>query len=158
MFSSIRKDEVKRLLVKLSQNSARDFKRVEMKSMLSELTFNIIMRMVAGKRYYGDEVSDEEEARRFRELMKEVVASGGASNPGDFLPILNWIGSDGFESRIKRLGKRTDDFMQGLVDEHRNRKEGRNTMIDHLLTLQQSQPEYYTDQIIKGFILVSAPN
>ncbi|KAF3964792.1 hypothetical protein CMV_010955 [Castanea mollissima] len=27
-------------------------------------------------------------------------------------------------------------------------------MIDHLLSLQESQPEYYTDQIIKGLILV----
>ncbi|KAH7520264.1 hypothetical protein FEM48_Zijuj08G0125600 [Ziziphus jujuba var. spinosa] len=155
MFLGIRKDEVKRLLLKLSQNSVQNFKRVEMKSLLSELTFNIIMRMVSGKRYYGDEVSDEEEARQFREIMKEITATGGTSNPGDFLPFLNWIGTaNGLESRVKRLAKRTDEFLQGLIDEHRNRKESRNTMIDHLLSLQQSQPEYYTDQIIKGFILI----
>uniref|UniRef100_A0A6P3YSE0 cytochrome P450 81E8-like n=1 Tax=Ziziphus jujuba TaxID=326968 RepID=A0A6P3YSE0_ZIZJJ len=154
MFLSIRKDEVKRLLFKLSQNSVQDFKRVEMKSMLLELTFNIIMRMVAGKRYYGDEVSDEEEARQFRELMKEIFETGGVSNPGDFLPILNWLGIDGFERSTKRLAKRSDQFLQGLIDEHRNSKESRNTMIDHLLSLQQSQPEYYTDKIIKGLMLV----
>jgi hypothetical protein len=28
-------------------------------------------------------------------------------------------------------------------------------MIHHLLSLQESEPEYYTDQIIKGHILVS---
>ncbi|WRX15096.1 Cytochrome P450 - like 10 [Theobroma cacao] len=28
-----------------------------------------------------------------------------------------------------------------------------NTMIDHLLSLQESQPNYYTDQIIEGLIL-----
>lgn len=28
-------------------------------------------------------------------------------------------------------------------------------MIDHLLTLQESEPESYTDQIIKGIILVN---
>ncbi|KAI6695171.1 hypothetical protein NL676_022881 [Syzygium grande] len=32
--------------------------------------------------------------------------------------------------------------------------ESKNTMLDHLLSLQESQPEYYTDQIIKGLILV----
>ncbi|KAH7520263.1 hypothetical protein FEM48_Zijuj08G0125500 [Ziziphus jujuba var. spinosa] len=157
MFLSIRKDEVKRLLFKLSQNSVQDFKRVEMKSMLLELTFNIIMRMVAGKRYYGDEVSDEEEARQFRELMKEIFETGGVSNPGDFLPILNWLGIDGFERSTKRLAKRSDQFLQGLIDEHRNSKESRNTMIDHLLSLQQSQPEYYTDKIIKGLMLYPRP-
>ncbi|PON49941.1 Cytochrome P450, E-class, group I [Parasponia andersonii] len=114
------------------------------------------MRMVAGKRYYGDDVTDVEEARQFREIMKEVFAHGGAGNPGDFLPILNWI--DGFEKRLQRLAGKTDSFLQGLIEEHRAKAkkhdEPRNTMIDHLLSLQESQPDYYTDQIIKGFVLV----
>lgn len=35
-----------------------------------------------------------------------------------------------------------------------NRKKDRNTMINHLLTLQEAQSEYYTDDTIKGLILV----
>ncbi|MBA0757400.1 hypothetical protein Gotri_020502 [Gossypium trilobum] len=50
---SVRKDEVQRLLVRLSRDSRRGFAKVELKSMLNDLTFNNIMRMVAGKRYYG---------------------------------------------------------------------------------------------------------
>ncbi|CAK9315612.1 unnamed protein product [Citrullus colocynthis] len=65
----IRKDEILRLLVKLHSES---FTKVELRSMFSELSFNIVMRIVAGKRYYGEEVSDEAEAREFRELMEEV--------------------------------------------------------------------------------------
>ncbi|CAB4284166.1 unnamed protein product [Prunus armeniaca] len=62
-FSNIRKDEVKHLLLKLSQKH----------------------------RYYGYDVSvDKEEVRQFREIMKEVFAHGGAVNPADFLPVLNW--------------------------------------------------------------------
>ncbi|KAL5556899.1 hypothetical protein UlMin_039135 [Ulmus minor] len=112
--------------------------------------------MAAGKRYYGDEVSDEEEARLFREIMKEVFSYGGAANPGDFLPILYWIGSNSYEKKVKKLAGKTDAFLEGLIAEHRRkRSEGpANTMIDHLLSLQESQPEYYTDHIIKGFILV----
>lgn len=124
--------------------------------MFSELTFNNIMMMVAGKRYYGNDASvDKEEARQFRRIMKEALAHSGAANPADFLPILNWVGSDAYEKRVMRLAKMTDAFLQGLINEHRNKK-GRNTstMIDHLLSLQESQPEYYTDQIIKGLILV----
>ena len=47
-------------------------------------------------------------------------------------------------------------FLQGLIDKQRGKDEEENTMIDHMLSLQKSQPEYYTDQIIKGLILVSA--
>lgn len=154
MFTSIRRDEVKHLLRKLSRNSSQDFAKVELKSLFSELTFNIIMRMVAGKRYYGygEAVKGEKEARQFREIMKEIVAIAGESNPGQFLPMLRWIDYGGLEKRMMGLSKRMDEFMQGLIDEKRG-KEG-NTMIDHLLSLQRSQPEYYTDQIIKGLLRV----
>jgi hypothetical protein len=38
--------------------------------------------------------------------------------------------------------------LQGLIDEHRREKD-RNTMINRLLTLQEAQSEYYTDDILK---------
>ncbi|KAF8017347.1 hypothetical protein BT93_H2515 [Corymbia citriodora subsp. variegata] len=124
--------------------------------MLSELTFNIIVRMVAGKRYYGEDVSD--------------VVPGDAEGDcdvrrgfksGDFLGILSRV-FRGFEKRVLRLSKRTDEFLQNLIEEHRgsdkNRGcsglESKNTKVDHLLSLQESQPKYYTDQIIKGIMLV----
>jgi len=112
--------------------------------------------MVSGKRYYGEDcdVSDLEEARQFREIIKELVILGGANNPGDFLALLRLFDFDDLEKKLKRIAYRCDTFLQGLIDEHRNRKESANTMIDHLLTQQQSQPEYYTDEIIKGLALV----
>ena len=107
--------------------------------------------MVAGKRYYGygKDVKDEEEARQFRQIMKEAFSYGGASNPTEFVPILRWMDYGILEKRLKNLSKRTDAFLQGLIDEHRRKEEEGNTMIDHMLSLQKSQPEYYTDQIIR---------
>uniref|UniRef100_A0A2N9HSY0 Cytochrome P450 n=1 Tax=Fagus sylvatica TaxID=28930 RepID=A0A2N9HSY0_FAGSY len=154
MFLGIRRDEVKHLLWKLSRNSCQGFAKVELKSMFSELTFNIIMRMVAGKRYYGEDVKYEEEARKFRGLVKEIVALGGVSNPGEFVPVLRWIDRGGLEKKVMGVSKRMDTFLQGLIDEKRSKDEEGNTMIDHMLSLQKSQPEYYTDQIIKGLILL----
>ncbi|GMN34497.1 hypothetical protein TIFTF001_004713 [Ficus carica] len=159
MFEGIRRDEVKRLLRRISRcfSLRAGSGKVELKSMFHDLTFNIIMRMVAGKRYYGDDVADEAEAGKFREIMEEVFENAGAANPADFLPILNWI-PEGFEKRVTRLAKKTDEFLQRLINEHRSRKESKNTMIVRLLSLQELQPEYYTDQIIKGFVLVSSKN
>ncbi|XP_050245087.1 (+)-piperitol/(+)-sesamin synthase CYP81Q2-like [Quercus robur] len=113
------------------------------------------MRMVAGKRYYGEDVKDVEEAREFRELVSEIIKMFGASNPGEFVAVLRWIDYGGLEKKLKGFAKRTDVFMQGLIDETRNKdEEGEKTMINHLLSLQKSQLEYYTDQIIKRLMLV----
>ncbi|XVF71423.1 hypothetical protein PTKIN_Ptkin12aG0036100 [Pterospermum kingtungense] len=70
--------------------------------------------------------------------------------------MLNWFGQ-GFEKKMtcfcKGCGQRIDLFLQELVDERKsNRQE--NTMIDHLLSLHESEPQYYTDEIIKGLMLV----
>lgn len=148
-----------KLVLNLTRGS-NEFEKVEMKSKLSEMTFNTIMRMISGKRYYGEDcdVSDVEEARRFRELIKELISFGGSSNPAEFVGILRLFDFGNLEKRLKGIGRRNDAFLQGLVDEHRNRKQSGNTMIDHLLKLQESQPEYYTDQIIKGIVLVSTSN
>jgi cytochrome P450 len=144
-----RREEIEKLVTKLKLISRDGFNKVELKSMFHELTFNVMMRMIAGKRYYGDDVSDENEAKRFREIIKEAVSLGGLSNPGDFFPILRWIDTRR-ERKLKRLGEDADEFYQKLIDEHRSKKE--NYMIDHLLSLQESQPEYYTDRIIKGLM------
>ncbi|KAG7618746.1 putative oxidoreductase [Arabidopsis thaliana] len=151
-FSSIRRDEIHRLIACLSRNSSLEFAKVEMKSMFSNLTFNNIIRMLAGKCYYGDGAEDDPEAKRVRELIAEGMGCFGAGNTADYLPILTWI--TGSEKRIKKIASRLDEFLQGLVDERREGKEKRqNTMVDHLLCLQETQPEYYTDNIIKGIML-----
>ncbi|KAL4607283.1 hypothetical protein ACB092_09G162000 [Castanea dentata] len=155
-FLGILRDEIKHLLRNLSRNSCHRFAKVKLQSMLLEMTFNNIMRMVAGKWYYrySEDVKDEEEARKFRQIIKELTRFGGASNPAEFVPILQWMDYGGLEKKLKSLSKRTDEFLQALIDEKRLKEEEGNTMIDHMLSLQKSQREYYTDQIIKGLILV----
>ncbi|KAG5528597.1 hypothetical protein RHGRI_029327 [Rhododendron griersonianum] len=152
-FLSIRKDEVRHLLRRLYQQSSTGFARVELKSKLADLTFNNVMRMIAGKRYYGEDLENSAEAEEFRVLIREAVMSAGASNPADFLPILRWIDYKGFEKNLAKIHERFDKLLQGLIDEHR-RDKSKDTMIDHLLSLQESQPEYYTDEIVKGIITV----
>ncbi|CAH8310952.1 unnamed protein product [Eruca vesicaria subsp. sativa] len=78
--------------------------------------------------------------------MAEVVTSNGAGNAADYFPILCWITD--YEKRVKKLGGRVDEFLQSLVDEKRAEKEKGHTMIDRLLSLQETQPEYYTDVMI----------
>ena len=73
VFISIRRDEINRLLKKLSTYSRQELPKMELKTLFLEFTSNIMLRMVAGKRDYGDRVEDEEEARRFRETAKDAL-------------------------------------------------------------------------------------
>uniref|UniRef100_A0A5B6ZMB2 Uncharacterized protein n=1 Tax=Davidia involucrata TaxID=16924 RepID=A0A5B6ZMB2_DAVIN len=168
MLSGIRADEVRSVIRRLFRASAADQTAVDMKSAFFGLMVNVMMRMMAGKRYYGDDenVAEVEEARRFREIVVETFQLAGATNMGDFLPILRWVGVRGLEKRLMRLQDKRNVFMQELIEEHRkgmgngsggNSEElgGRKkTMIEVLLSLQEIEPEYYTDEIIRGIMLV----
>uniref|UniRef100_A0A1W7HBU9 (+)-piperitol/(+)-sesamin synthase n=1 Tax=Scoparia dulcis TaxID=107240 RepID=A0A1W7HBU9_SCODU len=151
-FTSTRQDEVKFLLKKLYNISHQEFVTVELRQMLTEVTFNNIMRMVAGKRYFG-EGGDNKEAKRFRELIEEVFKLSGVSNPADFFPVYRWIDYKGLEKKMVNISEKMDAFLQNLIDEHR-RDKTKDTMIGHLLSLQDSEPEYYTDTVIKGITMV----
>ncbi|XP_050219914.1 cytochrome P450 81Q32-like [Mercurialis annua] len=159
-FIGIRRDEIKSFLKTLYQASGEGFGKVELKEMLMELNLNIVMRMITGKRYYGERNltgKDETEAKEVRDLVTELFEYGGASYLGDFLPFLQWIDYGGFLKRIERIGKQTDKLLQGLIDDHRDDDEGssgrRNTMISHLLSLQQSETQSFSDENIKSLIL-----
>ncbi|KAJ9189316.1 hypothetical protein P3X46_000626 [Hevea brasiliensis] len=155
-FRSIRNEEVNALLGRLHRVSSQGFAKVELRSLFFDLTANIIMRMIAGKRYYGEEVKEScrEEADKFREIIEKFFAYIEVTPLGDLFPILQWIDYYGFIKKLVRLGEKIDSFLQELIEEHRVDKD-RNTMINHLLALQESQPQYYTDEIIKGLILVT---
>lgn len=154
-FLGIRNDEVKRLLSNLARDSSKDFARVELKPMLVDLALNSVMRMVAGKRYCGDNwdnVTDLEETEQFKKLVGKITGGCGIGNAANSLPILRWIGNH--EKKVINFAKKMDKFLQGLISEHRKNKGEGNTMIDHLLSLQETNPDYYTDQIIKGLVVV----
>ncbi|XP_042062162.1 cytochrome P450 81Q32-like [Salvia splendens] len=150
-FQSIRADEVGHMLKSLACQGSSI---VEIRPLLSALMLNNIMRMVAGKRYFGVEgAEDDEEAREFPEVLMEVFKHGGVANPGDFFPLLRWIGYMDFEKNLSRIMTKLDAFLQRLIEEHRSNNGG-DTMIDHMLSLQESEPQNYTHSVIKSTILV----
>lgn len=144
--SHLRQDEVRRSLRHLTNSD--DFAVVELRPKIFQLIFNVIMRMLAGKRYS----SDDELGEQIHKMVSEVFECAQSSNPEDFLPVLKWIDYRGLKKKLCDLGKRLDDFYESLLEEHRREK--RDTIIGHLLSLQESESELYTDQTIKGFITV----
>lgn len=140
-FLDIRQDEVRLLLKNLYQSSSQSFIKVQMESKLSELSFNVIMRMIAGERYFGVEVDNPEEAKRFRNIIREIFYLSEASNLADFVQFLQWMDYQAYKKRIITVQKKAYGYMQNLIDEHRKKRNfpgegGRTkTMIESILSL-----------------------
>lgn len=127
------------------------------------LTVNTVMRVVNGERYIGDEDVGSEAGRRLVEGFEETFLQAKPLNLCDFFPVLRWVDYKGVEKSMKAVQGKRDGFLQGLVDEFRRKTAGGNSFSDDdkstvtgtLLRLQESEPEFYTEDLIKSVILVS---
>ncbi|XP_021754662.1 cytochrome P450 81D1-like [Chenopodium quinoa] len=160
LLANIRADEVRSLVKRLSQKGG-DEVVVEIKEALFELTNNVMMRMIAGKKIYGEAVVSNE-AKRFREVVKELMEIGAPSSVVDFFPFLKYLGIHiSKEKKYKAIFMKFDKFFQDLVDEKRRKAHeqgvidcgGKNkTLIEVLIELQNSDPSFFVDDIIKGLV------
>lgn len=123
------------------------------------------MRVVNGERFVGDEDAGGEAGRKLVEGFEETFLRGKPLNLCDYFPVLRWVDYQGVEKSMRAVQGRRDGFLQGLVDEFRRKREANcvdvgddyksSTMIGTLLRLQESEPEFYTEDVIKSVILVS---
>ncbi|KAD4888578.1 hypothetical protein E3N88_20651 [Mikania micrantha] len=155
-FHDIRADEGRLMIHKIISVCSSP---VNLTLIFHEMTLNMIMRMISGKRYFGGEM--EEEGQRFKEMVKEMFKVSGASNLGDHLPFLRWLGMRGLEKKMIVLQEKSDSFIQELIDQIRklkgnndnNKEKKKNTMIEVLLQLKEDDPQYYTDELIRNLML-----
>jgi hypothetical protein len=167
-FSGIRTEEVKYLVHHLHQDCGqKDFKKVELRMRLFGLSFNVMTHIIAGKRYYGEDVQNTDEAKKFKINMEDFLKFFGVGIPGDNLPWLRWLDIDGMEKKLTQWKPKNDAFYRDLIDQRRamrasrcpeDEKEagesGRTTIIDVFLSLQEQRPEHYKDDVIIGCIMV----
>ncbi|CAH2076187.1 unnamed protein product [Thlaspi arvense] len=154
-FLHVRTEEIHQMLTRLSRDTHANnggFTPVNLQPVFSDLTFNNIVRMVTGKIYYGDDIKETEEALLFKKLVSDIAASTGANHPGDYLPVLKLFGNK-YEKKCRDTGKAMDAFLQRLLDESKRDSSEGDSMVSHLLSMQQQQPEYYSDVTIKGLMM-----
>ncbi|CAL1377071.1 unnamed protein product [Linum trigynum] len=166
-FAATRRVEAGLMLKELLHEAESGEGRVNLSSKFRWFAFNAMLRMVAGKRYfgYGELDSVDKEAKEFQDLIGEFTAIQGSSAPNDFFPLLRWLDFGSLEKRMKSIMDKLDGFLQRLVDTFReanprsaesqsSQPDGGETLIDVMLSLQETEPEFYTDETIKGVILV----
>ncbi|TKW29286.1 hypothetical protein SEVIR_3G385700v4 [Setaria viridis] len=148
--------EVAALVESLLHGGAAAGAAVTLRPRLFELVLNVMLCAVTGDRARRADV------RRFQEIVEETFAVSGAPSVGDFFPALRWVDRlRGVDAALLRLHARRDAFVGGLVNDQRRRRDGGNvrdaekkSIIDELLSLQEIDPDYYTDTVIKGIVLI----
>jgi len=130
---------------------------VTLRPRLFELVIKVMMRALTGAPDHDGDV------RRFQDIVEESFVAIGAPSVGDFYPALRWVDRlRGVDAALIRLHARRDAFVAGLVDgKRRSRRSGgrdteKKSAIDELLSLQEIDPEYYTDTVVKGIVMVSS--
>ncbi|XP_044968309.1 cytochrome P450 81Q32-like [Hordeum vulgare subsp. vulgare] len=128
---------------------------VTLRPRLFELVLNVMMRALTARRHAGG-------VGRIQEIIEESFAVTGTPSFGDFFPALRWVDRlRGVEAALASLQARRDAFVTALIDDQRRMRDagGREDMdkkgvIDVLLEHQQTDPEYYSDTVVKGIVLV----
>ncbi|MQM17725.1 hypothetical protein Taro_050701 [Colocasia esculenta] len=158
-FAAARNEDVRAMLQQLfreGEDVGSCFRKVQIRSHLKELVFDMIMRMISGKSCHGKIREDEAEGERLRLMGEEILRFTSVSTLEDFLPAFGWV--SGVKKRLLGLRRRMDKMFQGMIDarRHPEAKQGKAKMgiIDILLRLQDVEGEPYTDEFIKGVIQV----
>ncbi|XVF59520.1 hypothetical protein PTKIN_Ptkin07bG0282500 [Pterospermum kingtungense] len=107
----------------LSKGSGEIGVLVDMKQWFGDLTNNIALRMVGGRRYFGPNADCEEtEARRCQEVIRDFASQFGEFVLSDAIPSLGWLDFQGHEKAMKKTAKELDIIVQGWLEEHKQKR------------------------------------
>uniref|UniRef100_A0A2P2PI79 Cytochrome P450 71A1-like n=1 Tax=Rhizophora mucronata TaxID=61149 RepID=A0A2P2PI79_RHIMU len=139
-YEYIRKEELNALLKHVFISSG---KQINLKDHLSDVSLNVISRMVLGKKYTVKAERGEKEIvtpEEFKEMLDELFLLNGVLDIGDSIPWLAFLDLQGYIKRMKALSKKFDRFLEHVLDEHNARRKAEEDyvpkdMVDVLLQL-----------------------
>lgn len=139
---------------------------VELNKWLEHMMLNIVVMMVAGKRYFGVGGGGDE-ADRCQKAISDFFRLIGIFVVSDAIPFLWWLDLQGYEKQMKATAKDLDLVLGGWLNEHRQKrkldlernKDEVKDFIDVMLSLEEegqlSNIEHDSDTSIKSTCLVS---
>ncbi|TYJ09533.1 hypothetical protein E1A91_A11G147800v1 [Gossypium mustelinum] len=137
-YEYIRREEMKLLLKGFYESSGVP---IVLKDHLSDLSLNVISRMVFGKKYTeGTGENEIVTPKEFKEMLDELFLLNGVLDIGDSIPWLRFLDLQGNIKRMKALSKKFDKFLEHVLDEHNARRRDvkdyvAKDMVDVLLQL-----------------------
>ncbi|KAL6883751.1 hypothetical protein ACP4OV_011165 [Aristida adscensionis] len=159
--SAVREREAALMVRSLADSAAAGAPPVALGRAVNVCTTNALSRAAVGRRVFA---AAGEGAREFKEIVLEVMQVGGVLNVGDFVPALRWLDPQGVVARMKKLHRRYDDMMNGIIAERRagvkpDGEEGKDLLGLLLEMVEEQQPlaggeeDKMTDTDVKALIL-----
>ncbi|CAI8587463.1 unnamed protein product [Vicia faba] len=149
---------------KRSESNSSNYVLVDMKQWFTHITFNMVLRMVVGKRYFGARTNvEEEEAKRCVKALKEMMHLFGVITVGDVIPCLKLFDFGGHVKAMNETLKELDNILNEWLKERRHERslgeklEGEDKdIMDVLLYLLDGKiiEGFDSDTIVKATILV----
>ncbi|KAB1207783.1 Cytochrome P450 82G1 [Morella rubra] len=136
----VRASEVESLIKDLYSLS-RNNKVVTISQLFEHMAFNIILRLLVGKRFSSSEYGEKtSEGCRIRSGIKEALYLFGVFVMSDAIPYLEWMDFQGHVSSMKRTAKKLDSVLDIWLNEHLQQKseskisEGETDFVDAMLS------------------------
>ncbi|KAK6148273.1 hypothetical protein DH2020_019185 [Rehmannia glutinosa] len=156
-FRRVRQEETSAMVEKIRQLGFSS-SVVNLSDVLVSLTNDVVCRVALGRKY-----SDHGEDKMFKDFLVEFVELLGATSLGDYIPWLGWIDRvNGLDARLEKVAKLFDEFLEIVIQEHKDRKKreevGGDAELDFVDILLQFQEEtkgstLVEDDTIKALIL-----
>ncbi|XWS60453.1 hypothetical protein CRYUN_Cryun07bG0037700 [Craigia yunnanensis] len=134
--------------------------KVNLGQLLNVCTVNALGRVMLGQRVFGDGSGGaDQQADEFKSMVVELMVLAGVFNIGDFVPALEWLDLQGVQAKMKKLHKRFDRFLSGILEEHKLKAgdgSGKHTdLLSTLISLGDADCEggKLTDTEIKALLL-----
>ncbi|KAF3781654.1 hypothetical protein EJ110_NYTH29153 [Nymphaea thermarum] len=140
-------------LVRRLYGSCGNHEPVEMKQHLTCMALNIVLRMVAGKRYFDL----DGEGKEFSEALDEFANLVGTFTVSDAIPWLRWLDVGGHLKAMKRVHLKLDEVASAWLAEHRRKESNsageKRDLMDMLIKELEDghlSENHQTDTIIKA--------
>ncbi|KAG6626794.1 cytochrome P450 82A3-like [Carya illinoinensis] len=116
---------------------------VDLKQWIGDMNLNLIVRMVAGKRYdFSTSIGDhnKEKARSFQKALREFFRLLGLFVVSDAIPCLGWLDYGGHEKAMKRTAKELDSMIGEWLEDHKRKRalgegKGEQDFMDVMLSI-----------------------
>ncbi|KAI3737369.1 hypothetical protein L2E82_27368 [Cichorium intybus] len=150
-FRQVREKEVALMIDLIEKTSGSS---VDLSDLLFWLVNNVVCKAALGRTYRES---------NFAELLERFVQVLGAVSVGTYIPWLSWIDRlSGLETKAHKVAKDFDDFLEGVVAEHVNKRRGVDAergedqdLVDILLDVQRDNATGFTfhRDTVKALIL-----
>ncbi|KAF8393876.1 hypothetical protein HHK36_020074 [Tetracentron sinense] len=161
MLKQVRDSEINILIKELYQHWLKKGSQVsiEMKQIFGDLAINIIVKMIAGKRYAGTTApGDTDESRRCQKAMADFMHLVGEFMMSDAIPFLEWFDVQGYKRIMKRTASEVDILIGSWIEEHRRKRlcgsidEGERDFIHVMLSILEDGhlSGYDADTVLKA--------